>query len=147
MKKYMKFFFSDIKFFFILFLFSISMSSAILLQCQKNTTEPDNIVYPDANLSFLQHIHPIFMDHCAFSGCHESASPAGDLDLETLSPTFTGVHGPAVIPFNAQQSLLYRLLLSDYLGIPRMPKGRAQLADNKIRAIGTWIDEGAIINK
>ncbi len=135
------------RFFIFIFIFSVFLLSALMLHCQKNTTEPNNVIYPDSNLSFIQHIHPIFMDHCAFSGCHESVSPANGLDLETLNPTFNSANGPAVIPFNAEQSLLYRLLLSDYLGLPRMPPGRAPIPDNQIRAIGTWIDEGAIINK
>ena len=128
----------------ILFIFSAVF---ILLQCKKNSTEPEEFVYPDSNLSFIEHIQPIFQRDCATSGCHISPSPPNGLDLETLTPTFTSINGPVVIAFDADQSRLYRVLVSDYLGISRMPKGRGPLSTNKIKAIRTWINEGAIINK
>lgn len=119
----------------------------LAMNCHKQSTEPDNTFYPDSNLSFIQHIHPIFLNNCAYSGCHESISPANGLDLETLVPTFNSINGPVVIPFDAQNSRLYRVLLADDFGIPRMPKNRGMLPEAQIRAIKTWIEEGAIINK
>ena len=114
--------------------------------CSKDTTDPPQIVYPDSNLSFNQHIYPIFTSNCATSGCHESVNPARGLDLETLTPSFISVNGPQVIPFNAGQSRLYRLLLSSDMGTSRMPLNRAPLPNSQVQAIRTWINEGAIIN-
>ena len=82
--------------------------SLLLPNCGKETTEPEPVVYPDSNLSFNEHIHPIFLGNCATSGCHESVSPARGLDLETLTPSFISVNGPMIIPFNASQSRLYQ---------------------------------------
>ena len=118
----------------------------LLPNCGKETTEPEPVVYPDSNLSFNEHIHPIFLSNCATSGCHESVSPAKGLDLETLTPSFISVNGPMIIPFNASQSRLYRLLLSSDAGTPRMPLNRAPLLTSQIEAIRIWINEGAIIN-
>lgn len=117
------------------------------VNCNKNSTEPPTINYPTSNLSFLQHIHPIFIENCAFSSCHESIGPANDLDLETMTPSFNSINGPVIIPFDANSSRLYQVLLSDYAGISRMPKNRAMLPNAQIQAIQTWIDEGAIINQ
>ncbi len=147
MKNYIFFDSLKIRVFFFLLILTCTVILAMFTGCGKKTTTPSEIVYPDTNLSFIQHIHPIFLDNCAASGCHESATPAAGLDLETLSPTFNSVDRPVVIPFDADQSRLYRLLLSDYMGIPRMPRGRGPLPDNAIKAIGTWINEGASINK
>ncbi|UCF63525.1 MAG: hypothetical protein JSW33_13315 [bacterium] len=130
-----------------LILLMILATTLLFQQCKKSTNEPQEIVYPDSNLSFIEHIQPIFQRDCANSGCHTSSSPASGLDLETLTPTFISENGPVVIAFNADQSRLYLVLLSDYMGIPRMPRGRAPLSINKITAIRTWINEGAIINK
>jgi hypothetical protein len=124
-----------------LFLMSVFFS-----QCSKDTTEPTQIVYPDSNLSFNQHIYPILSGNCATSGCHESINPAKGLDLETLTPSFISVNGPTVIPFNAVQSRLYRLILASDMGTPRMPLNRAPLPTSQVEAIKTWINEGAIIN-
>jgi hypothetical protein len=144
MKNYL--FLNIVKAGIILFVITGAIFLAINIGCNKKSTQPESIVYPDSNLSFIQHIHPIFINNCVSGGCHESAVPAAGLDLETLAPTFNSVDGPVVIPFDANQSRLYRLLLSDYMGIPRMPRGRGPLPDNAINAIGTWINEGASIN-
>ena len=133
-----------IRFLIIMTLFA---SVFLLQQCNKSTNEPQEIVYPDSNLSFIEHIQPIFQRDCASTGCHSSVAPASGLDLETLTPTFVSDNGQVVIAFNADQSRLYLVLLTDYMGIPRMPRGRAPLSTNKITAIRTWINEGAIINK
>lgn len=125
----------------------IYFGSFLLVECDKKSTEPPVISYPDSNLSFIQHIHPIFIENCAFSGCHESIGPVNGLDLETLTPSFNSVNGPVIIPFDANSSRLYRVLLSDFAGISRMPKNRAMLPDAQIKAIQTWIEEGASINR
>lgn len=118
----------------------------VLFSCSKSGSGPDEngFNFPDSNLSFSQHIRPIFLADCATGGiCHQTAVQAGGLDLETLSPTFLSNSANVVVPFNAQASLLYQLLFLDANGIPRMPLDRARLDDAKINAIGTWIDEGA----
>ena len=119
----------------------------LFANCNKKSTEPENMTFPDSNLSFQQHIHPIFLHDCVSSGCHENGQPAAGLDLETLTPTFTsGNNRIVVFPNDPDQSILYRVLLGNYLGISQMPKNRLQLSDAKIKAIRTWIQEGAYIN-
>ncbi len=135
---------SKLIFLFLSFLVSYTIIIS-LTQCSKDSTSPDSVVYPDSNLSFIQHIQPIFLRNCVSSGCHETISPANGLDLESSTPNFTSVNGTVIIPFDADQSRLYRVLLSDYAGISRMPRNRAPLAENMIRAIRTWINEGALI--
>ncbi|NIW79911.1 MAG: hypothetical protein GWN16_10825, partial [Calditrichae bacterium] len=99
---------------------------------------------PDSNLSFNQHIRPIFLQDCAAIGnCHGSTAQAGGLDLENNPPNFNSNYGLVVINFNKEQSLLYLLLFSSREGRSRMPPDQAPLAEEKIEAIGTWIDEGA----
>ena len=125
---------------------SIFLISVFFSQCSKDTTEPTQIVYPDSNLSFNQHIYPILSSNCATSGCHESVNPAKGLDLETLTPSFISVNGPVVIPFDAPQSRLYRLTISSDMGTPRMPLNRAPILTSQVEALRIWINEGAIIN-
>ncbi|MCK5452924.1 MAG: hypothetical protein KAJ16_01110 [Calditrichia bacterium] len=131
----------------LLVIFIIFSTVFMLQQCKKNSTEPEEFIYPDSNLSFIDHIQPIFQRDCATSGCHTGTPPQNGLDLGTLTPTFMSNNGPVVIAFDADHSRLYRVLLSDYLGISRMPRGRGPLSTGKITAIRTWINEGAIINK
>ena len=75
----------------------------------------------------------------------ESNIRAGGLDLETTTPLFEGNSGRVVYNFNADNSLLFQLLIARTNGIERMPVGRPALSDQKIIAIGKWINEGADI--
>jgi hypothetical protein len=122
------------------------------ISCKSNTEPEDNnggIVYPDSGLSFSQHIRPIFLNDCASTGtCHQSAIRAGGLDLESDPPDFISSYGQVVIPFRSDQSILYQVLFGPVANVSnRMPPpdfSVAGLRDNEIKAIGTWIDEGAI---
>jgi hypothetical protein len=118
----------------------------LISNCSNESTKPEETVFPDSNLSFSQHIHPVFLQNCAFSGCHSNVNPQNDLDLETLTPTFNSINGRVLFEFNADQSRLYLVLLGSYQGINRMPRNRAPLSNATIIAIRTWINEGAIIN-
>ncbi|MEJ2635954.1 MAG: hypothetical protein P8184_11755 [Calditrichia bacterium] len=98
-------------------------------------------------MSFSRDIHPIFLTDCVAGGnCHQSGDPAGGLDLQTDFPTFQTPNRtvPDVIQLQPYNSILYLVLLGPYNGIPRMPLDRAPLADAQIKAIRTWIEEGAI---
>jgi len=131
---------------FLFFLFTIPL--IIQFGCKSKTTAPEQFTYPDSNLSFSQHIHPIFAQDCAFSpGCHQTISPAAGLDLETLFPTFQSNRRPEPVVISGQpnNSVLYLLLLNDYQGVTRMPKNGPPLPEAKIQAIRKWIEEGAII--
>jgi len=52
-----------------------------------------------------------------------------------------GRNGPAIIPGNAEGSLLYRTLLGPVDGIPQMPLGQAQLSSEEIGLIRGWINQ------
>jgi hypothetical protein len=125
---------------------------SVLTSCKSSTEANNNgqTVYPDSGLSYSQHIRPIFIEDCAtISGCHQSASHAGGLDLETDPPipSFPGEDGPTVIAFSPSLSNLYLVLFDQVPGVsPRMPPTNVSvsgLEDSKIKAIGTWISEGA----
>ena len=59
-------------------------------------------------------------------------------------------NGPVVFPFNADSSLLYRVLLRDSVIIPnepiccRMPKNSDPLSIEQQTIIYNWINEGVI---
>lgn len=120
----------------------------ILAGCKDSSSsnEQDQDIYPDSMLSYSRHIRPIFLEDCAMpGGCHHSSVKDGGLDLETDPPNFQGNHGPVIQPLSSTGSLLYQLLFTTVNGIPRMPPPEysTYLSDPKIKAIGTWIDEGA----
>lgn len=122
-----------------------------LISCKSSTEANNNdnqTVYPDSGLSFSQHIRPIFIQDCAtIGGCHQTATQAGGLDLETDPPSFLADHGLVVIAFSSTSSNLYLVLFDQLPGVSRrMPPPNVSvsgLEDAKIKAIGTWISEGA----
>lgn len=134
----------------IIFICLVGLSS-VMNNCSKDSTSAKDFVFPDSNLSFQKHIQPeIFIPYCANPGCHTTVDRASGLDLETPTPTFINDVGESVvIPGDADGSRLYQVLLGPIPpNIERMPPpGRTPISDNMIKAIRTWINEGADINK
>ena len=94
--------------------------------------------------SYIMHVQPIFTGNCAFSGCHGSNPPSGLLLTGWNSLMMGGVSGPAVIPGNAQDSLLVKRIEGRIT--PRMPLNRDPLCRFQIDTIRRWIDQGALNN-
>src|SRR4051812_24069315 len=74
-------------------------------------------------------------------GCHGSARMS-DLDLRELATVLKGgKRGPAVVPGNAEASLLYKAVKRE--GELQMPPGKIPLADSEVRVLRDWINAGA----
>jgi hypothetical protein len=64
------------------------------------------------------------------------------LDLRQISSILKGgKRGPAVVPGNSSDSLLYRAIAG--IGSLKMPPGKVSLAPDAVRSIAAWIDGGA----
>ncbi len=73
--------------------------------------------------------------------CH-GAGRMGGLDLRQRESALKGgTRGPAILPGNASQSLLYQAVLRS--GPVQMPPGNKGLSAGDISAIKSWIDSGA----
>ena len=98
---------------------------------------------------YLLNVQPIFNNHC--SSCHAGTFGSGVLELDSYDRLIEGDsnNGPVVIPFNADSSLLYRVLLRDSVIVPnepiccRMPKNGDPLPISQQTTIYNWINEGA----
>ena len=81
----------------------------------------------------MSEIQPIFDNY--FVECHISTNGSGALELDSYECQMQrdSNNGPDVIPFNADSSLLYRVLLIDSAIVPnepiccRMPKNASPL--------------------
>lgn len=96
---------------------------------------------PDSNISYGQHIQPVFNFKCATSACHDDGSMAAGLSLTTW---FNTTANPAIVfPNNPGNSLLVWVIDRNN-GVATMPPPQyQQLTDKEIQAIKTWISEGA----
>lgn len=119
--------------------------------CEDNPADANNeIVLPDSNLNYNDHIFQLFTVECGSeNGCHSTHTgglPARGLDLtryEVLIEHLVDGSERLVIPFQGDQSFLYNILLNPISGRRQMPPDRTPLSINNIVGIKTWIDEGA----
>jgi hypothetical protein len=89
---------------------------------------------------FRKHVRQILTDRCL--KCHGGEKTRADLDLATREGLLKGGdHGPAVVPYRAKQSRLYKLIA--HLEDPHMPAKEAKLLDAQIAQVAAWIDLGA----
>ncbi len=124
-----------------LYLFLITF----ILSCDDTITnqDVDNKIIPDSNISFSQHIYPVFQVKC-FS-CHGNGIYEAGLDL-TLRSRF--VDGRIVVPGDTLTSILvWRIDRPPRAGFnPMPPEFMPQLTPNQIKGIKIWIAEGALDN-
>jgi hypothetical protein len=127
---------------FLLVLFFITMSYS---GCKDQLTgsDVDNRVIPDSNVSYSQHIQPVFNIKCTNAGCHEDAARAGGISLTTCASTTAD---PSVVfPGEPDNSRLV-WAIEGIGNFPMPPVGYPPLTSNQIKGIRTWIKEGANCN-
>jgi hypothetical protein len=127
----------------LLALFVLTMFSA----CENEINNPpaDDIVFPDVNVSYTQHVQPLFSRRCAIGGCHAGSSPAAGLDLTHPSYNRLMNHVPRLVTAReSNNSLLIQRL--DGRIQPRMPLNSTPLTTNQLNGMKRWIDEGALNN-
>lgn len=109
----------------------------------------------EKQVDFNRDIKPIFADSCV--KCHSLNNPrhkaASGLRLDNKAGAMKGGEdGKDIIPGNAKDSLLYKLLLGpakvdgdDVDAMPKQKKGEEfkPLPQEKIELIKEWIDQGA----
>jgi hypothetical protein len=113
----------------------------VLTSCAEGIiTDPRQIVFPDTNVSFGQHVLPLMNVSCNFSGCH-GTSPARNVRLSS----YTDILSTAglVLSGRPQQSTLTLVLDGS---IPHPPSFQASITTNHINGMKTWIREGARSN-
>jgi len=89
--------------------------------------------------SVEQRAQEILSENCAT--CHGQARMSG-LDLRQPDTTLKGgKRGPAIVPGNSAESLLYKAVL--HAGDLKMPPGKAPLSPQDVETLRQWIDAGA----
>jgi hypothetical protein len=123
----------------LLFLVGIPLLS-LFSSCGKNSnpTTPSDIVFPASNISYAQSVQPLFLQKCAFVGCHDDQSMAGGLSL-TSYIALTARSG-IVVPGNSNNSVLAQKMDGRNPHLDPVP---VTLTSNQINGIKKWIDEGA----
>lgn len=98
----------------------------------------DDVVFPEENVSYAEHVQPYFNLRCANYGCHEDQTRAGNLSLTSYN-ALTERPG-IIIAGDAESSLLMQKIdgrLPHPIDVPIL------INDNQLDGIRTWINEGA----
>lgn len=86
-------------------------------------------------------VKPIFDSKCLI--CHDGNRAKAGFDITTSEALLRGgKNGKAIIPGNAEESLLYQMIA--YQHEPYMPFKLPKLKDEEIALIKKWIDAGAL---
>ena len=104
------------------------------------STEVDNIVMPDSNVSYSLHIAPVFEFRCV--QCHNSSRKEAGLDLSSWS---TATIDPSIIARGSDSTSILVWTIEGLPPYPLMPP-TGRMVDNHIDGIRTWIREGALNN-
>ena len=120
-------------------------SLVVVVSCKdQNPTgpggSPSSIVFPTSNVSYAQHVQPLFNQACNFAGCHDDGQHQSPLKLTSYGNTVLSIPG-VVYPGNPDASTLV-LRIQGSVG-QRMPVSGNPLNQNQINGIRTWIAEGA----
>lgn len=122
------------------FLLVITLLLLSISSCDDQINIPSDEDIPDSNISYSQHIQPIFNVRCATAGCHDDQTKAAGLSLTTYQNTTASY--VFVYPGNPDASLLV-LSVEGRSTYPMPPPGRPPLTQKQIKAIRTWVKEGA----
>ena len=119
-----------------------SASLAVSVKDYGNPLSPDDADSNDSGseIDYTSEIQPIFDLNCTFSNCHDSASPAGGLNLLTYASLMSA---SVIDAGNPSGSELYDRIIRAETSPGDMPP-TGSLSDEQIELIETWINDGAL---
>jgi len=117
---------------------------AIIFSACSWTTGGEEIIFPETNVSYMNHVKPFFMMNCSYSPCHCDFEPAAGYSL-TEYHRIIGIPG-FIMPGNPDGSTLVQILEGKLNPHFRRPIYTGNIKENQIKGIRTWIKEGAINN-
>lgn len=98
---------------------------------------PNDVVFPDSNVSYRNHVQPFLGTRCM--PCHDSYNAAGGIRLTSYS--YLMFDRPnLVVQGKPEQSLLIMVLEQE---IPHLSGNFQNIPSSQIRGVRTWIAEGA----
>ena len=104
------------------------------------STDVDNIVMPDSNVSYSQHIAPVFEVKCV--PCHNDQRSDGGVNLSSWTNV---VRDPSIVFPGSDSTSILVWTIERIPPYPPMPPSE-WLKRNHINGIRTWIHEGALNN-
>jgi hypothetical protein len=132
------------KSFYKIYIVVIAASALLLIQsCDDSLTSTDvnNIVMPDSNVSYAKHIAPVFEVKCVPCHNNNGRQEAG-LDLSSWSGITAD---PSIVARGSDSTSILVWTIEGFPPYPLMPP-TGRMIDNHVDGIRTWIREGALNN-
>jgi len=127
----------------------LAITVAALSGCKSRIIEVGPDLVPTEDVSYSEHIEPLFVSKCGDGACHINASMGG-VNLSSHASSINSYsrlyRSNVILPFNADESPLMDAIGPSPKFGARMPRGSAPLSESQILAIRTWIDDGAADN-
>lgn len=122
----------------------LACAALLFPACDGSTiTEPQDVVFPDSNVSFQGQVLPFLAVTCGVGGCHGDVAPAAGIRLTSYS-TLMFDRPNLVVPGKPDESLIIQVLD----GRLAHPWGNLQtlVSTAQIKGMRTWVVEGALNN-
>jgi hypothetical protein len=133
-----------VKNFYKIYAIVITASAVLLVQSCDDTltsTDVDKIVMPDSNVSYVNHIRPVFEVKCV--PCHNSTGrKEAGLDLSSWSGITAD---PSIVARGSDSTSILVWTIEGFPPYPLMPPS-GRMIENHIQGVRTWIREGALNN-
>lgn len=113
----------------------------VLASCT-GITQPQDVNFPDSNVSYIRHMQPFLSLSCATGGCHDKSEPAGGIDLTDYS----GLHFSRpnlVVSYKPDESLIMQSIDQT---ITHRFDIMSRVTANQRLGVRRWILEGALLN-
>ena len=95
---------------------------------------------PPVEISFQRQVKSIFKQY----GCLHCHGGSAGLIVETVDDLLEGGdRGPAIVPGNADESLIIKKISANPPFRARMPRGGPIVPDSTIQILRSWINKGA----
>jgi hypothetical protein len=123
------------------FLTTVYLCITLFSCCNDSVSSGSNIVFPESNVSYINHVYPFINITCAYQGCHSSTSQAAGRIMDDYYSLVYDINNLGlVVPGKADSSLLVQILDGR---IPHNPLISWKVNDNQRAGIKKWIAEGA----
>ena len=120
-------------------IFIASLLAGWLTSCGSNMiTDPNDIVFPDSNVSYQNHVQPLLTLSCAYVGCHNDETAAANLRLTNYFALFQ--HAGLVVPLKPDNSTLIQTLEGT---LPHRATYYQTTTDTQKKGMRLWVKEGA----
>lgn len=125
----------------IFYIFPAALMLYILSACGDQINSPEEIVFPEENVSFFEHVQPFLKYYCAYQGCHAPETRAGGKWYSDWPSLFHPDNLGFIIVGEPDNSRFVQILEGKSLS--HFEYIRGEIYENHIQGVRTWIKEGA----